>query len=931
MLNAFAGKSLRQWVAWLLFGTTTFTSIGGCSRQFWRKQADRDGYNAAAEKLNNPHWQVPRLDLTPDPRSRFYDPYDPDCAPLPPDDPAAHEVMHCVSGRKGYKNWHKFGKALSIENPQWLEPFGVSVENADPVVGHAFVDLPNLTLPQSVQLANIHNRDYQTAIEDLYLSALDLTLERFRMGVRYLGVSGSEPGGNFLTNTNAEGTTTGNVSSRFGISQLLPAGGQIAVELANTTLWVFGNPGSSSSATDLSYRITQPLMFNAGRKIALEPLTQAERNVLYAARTLARFRQTFFVDVAAEYLGLLAQYQSVLNSENNIRQIEIQLSSQEAIDAYRPQVIKAPLPELPENFVIPESLEGRLVFDDTGVLAWYGPMSEEDELLIVGLSTDPQYLGVVQDIITFAQSTTATLPTAQLRSNLNRTRNSLANQRRALADQLDGFKINLGLPPNVSMEVDLSLLKPFELIDPELTAVESGFRDVQEEYGQRLLPQAGSTNVDLATLQEYISELKNLTDKLYVVGVQGTQADFSALRNILELTEDDWEAYQPGVRFFNSKEERDDLVAKVEQDLRLYRLGERDFALSAGPLDTLVELIDAPDEQTILNRLDANQNGTIELAELPPDFLALPTVQAALQSADPSAVAPDAAQPASITVGDLLDRTRDAATQVREDLQRVAQSLQVVQVGVRVETIPINRFSLPGSTETPEIEEVVRIGLENRHDLMNARAAVMDARRRVEIAANRLEAALDVEVSGRQGLEAGGPNRSNYGAAIRFTSPLDMVTERNLYREALVAYQRQRRTYMLLEDNVKFQIRRAWRQLIVQQERLRIDRETIRNVAREYDSASLSALGQGNALSVLNALNSVLGAQNTLISNWVSYETNRLNIFRDMGTMQVNNEGMWADQFYMGIASEPDLNSGGEDPIDPPAIPGVPTPGTETP
>jgi len=146
-----------------------------------------------------------------------------------------------------------------------------------------------------------------------------------------------------------------------------------------------------------------------------------------------------------------------------------------------------------------------------------------------------------------------------------------------------------------------------------------------------------------------------------------------------------------------------------------------------------------------------------------------------------------------------------------------------------------------------------------------------------------------------------------------------------------VAYQRQRRAYMLLEDNVKFQIRRAWRQLIVQQERLRIDRETIRNVAREYDSASLSALGQGNALSVLNALNSVLGAQNTLISNWVSYETNRLNIFRDMGTMQVNNEGMWADQFYLGIASEPDLNSGGEGPIDPPAVPIAPTPDTETP
>jgi outer membrane protein TolC len=137
--------------------------------------------------------------------------------------------------------------------------------------------------------------------------------------------------------------------------------------------------------------------------------------------------------------------------------------------------------------------------------------------------------------------------------------------------------------------------------------------------------------------------------------------------------------------------------------------------------------------------------------------------------------------------------------------------------------------------------------------------------------------------------------------ALRFTTPLDQVTERNVYREALIAYQRQRRAYMLQEDNVKQQIRVAWRQLTVQQERLAIDRETIRNVAREYDSASLSALGQGqgNALNVLNALNSVLQAQNTLIGNWVNYETNRLNIFRDMGIMQVNQQGLWSDRFYL--------------------------------
>lgn len=113
------------------------SGLSGCSRQFWRKQAQSDTYSAVTEKLNNPHWALPRINLTPDPRSRFYDPHDPDCEPLLPDDPAAHEYMHCVNGRLGYKNWHKLGTAMSIENPQWLEPFGIAVQNADPVIGHS--------------------------------------------------------------------------------------------------------------------------------------------------------------------------------------------------------------------------------------------------------------------------------------------------------------------------------------------------------------------------------------------------------------------------------------------------------------------------------------------------------------------------------------------------------------------------------------------------------------------------------------------------------------------------------------------------------------------------------------------------------------------------------------------------------------------------
>jgi outer membrane protein TolC len=68
---------------------------------------------------------------------------------------------------------------------------------------------------------------------------------------------------------------------------------------------------------------TQPLLRGAGRRVRLEGLTQAERNVLYAVRNFARFRKQFYVNVATRqftsYLGLLGQVQNLRNLEANVK------------------------------------------------------------------------------------------------------------------------------------------------------------------------------------------------------------------------------------------------------------------------------------------------------------------------------------------------------------------------------------------------------------------------------------------------------------------------------------------------------------------------------------------------------------------------------------------------------------------------------------
>src|SRR5260370_41664052 len=104
-------------------------------------------------------------------------------------------------------------------------------------------------------------------------------------------------------------------------------------------------------------------------------------------------------------------------------------------------------------------------------------------------------------------------------------------------------------------------------------------------------------------------------------------------------------------------------------------------------------------------------------------------------------------------------------------------------------------------------------GLETRLDLMNARAAVMDNRRKGEVAANQLQAVVNLVANGNvltPPLIAGDHNPfdfrgkdSTFQVGIQFTTPIQLVAQRNTYRAALVGYQQARRNYLRTEDQVK--------------------------------------------------------------------------------------------------------------------------------
>src|SRR5690606_36314559 len=95
--------------------------LAGCSRAFYRTQADDEEYCVVDEKAYDPRWELQDFSIAPDPRARFYDPFDPDFPPMPPEDPDSHAFMHRVDGKNGYPHWHANGETQFLENPDCMK------------------------------------------------------------------------------------------------------------------------------------------------------------------------------------------------------------------------------------------------------------------------------------------------------------------------------------------------------------------------------------------------------------------------------------------------------------------------------------------------------------------------------------------------------------------------------------------------------------------------------------------------------------------------------------------------------------------------------------------------------------------------------------------------------------------------------------------
>jgi len=191
----------------------------------------------------------------------------------------------------------------------------ISGEPASPVR----VEEPlRLTILDALQISARSSRDYQAAKEKVFTVALDLDLERNDFRNTFAGMlsgllnhdrGGDEP----VTGTHGEADAS--------IRRTLKSGIELTTAIALDLVKLLTQDRASSFGITADATISIPLLRGAGRMIVAEPLTQAERNVVYAIYEFERFKKTFAVRVANDYLSVLQQLQEVANEEESYKRL----------------------------------------------------------------------------------------------------------------------------------------------------------------------------------------------------------------------------------------------------------------------------------------------------------------------------------------------------------------------------------------------------------------------------------------------------------------------------------------------------------------------------------------------------------------------------------------------------------------------------------
>jgi hypothetical protein len=821
-------KECRGWFGRAVILLLALLPLAGCTRTKYRLAADEEVECLVREHSNDPRWGIENFTIERDPRSRSYDPWNRDFPPMPPDDPASHRYMHYVKDMHGWTRWHEYGDLEQVENPYWMSYLPMYTERApDGSI--------RLTLEDCVHLSIIHDPDYQTQLETLYLSALDVSTERFRFDVQLNGNSTATfaSTGAGLTGT-GESLNNVTLASGLTIQKEFATAAELMIGFANTTVWNFNGPNSGFTMSLLNFSLLQPLLQGGGRVIALETLTIAERQLLYNVRALMRYRQGNYTNVAIGELavGTLSRAGGFFGGTGLT------------------------------GFTGSGSSGFGGVGDITGfartstVSAAGGGTGIASGFAGGGAGTVGGFMGLLQQItqIRNSQETlnqeTRTLALLeanleagfidiaqvdQFRQNIETERANLIQARENFELAMDTFKAaQMGLPPSLDISLDESMIRQFQFTDPRLSNLQNQLADSIAAFG--LLPK----NPSIENLQRAFAQNQALQNAL--------AAHIPIIQNDLQRLV----ASVPDRERSMDEGQRRQFSADRDQLLQSFSILQTRLKTQKASMDEARASLTEQTKQATADRFVAL---LVDLSNISSE-LALVQVRARLEQISVENIRLEPKEALEISRANRLDWMNARAS--------VVDTWRLIEFNANALMAQLN-VGVNGSIETTA-----------RHNPFDFRTQLGQIS--APITYSPPFTRLVQRNSFRQQL-------ISYQQDRRGIITFEDGVSRNL-RQLL-------RDLKQLNLNLEIQ-RRA---MAIAIRRVDQTRELLSKPAPPAAAgATPTQLGPTAAINLLTALSDLRNTQNNFISVWINYHADRMRLLRELGLLQIDQDGVWIEE-----------------------------------
>lgn len=634
--------------------------------------------------------------------------------------------------------------------------------------GYSNESVKALALEDIVELALLNSREYQTQKETLYRAALRLSLQRFDYDLKF------STGGNRIatdyTHARDGGITVNRlrVPSGYRVDKMLATGGTVLMSFANNLLLTFN--GANGFATDIGSDIVLDIEQTLLQiDVQFEPLTQAERDLVYAARDFARFRKTLYTTLTTQYYTLIRTYRQVeIDSQNYLT---LARAFRQAEEEYRAgEEPRVQVDQVEQNMLRGRS---RLIGTCNGL-----EQSIDNLKIRIGLPTETQ----INIDLTELEQLTRHDELAVRRELVRRVRKRLVSER------------NSSKPERVVL-----LSSSIDLIDRLLGAF-----GVLEQLGEE---------------RPNDTELRKLRALL---GVQRARIDADSERKRLEAELAETRPDYPKL-FGRTMDVAERLLILIEHEIEVAQSHGQSGDAIADMRRTAAELRQREEQlevaiRELFNRFKTDTNGTGE---------GLGSVRFSSELRELVKEVTELRQACEDMIR-VLDQV-NGLQQTDQDLE--AASVETLQMVDALLGQSDQLLASIGGGLAPidvEFDDAMMTALVLRLDLMNERGALADDWRQIKLAADDLKSVLNLRATQTVRSPGSSPFDFTFDESLTRVNatldlPLNRRAQRNAFRQDLINYQVALRRLMALEDAVKLDVRNDLRDLALDQEQYQVD------------------------------------------------------------------------------------------------------------